>query len=74
MNKLIDLGSAPFPNEPKTSLNPFYGVRKIKGMVRACILRDRSIEETLRQVHRDHGYGKEVTALVEHFYISERAA
>lgn len=69
MNNLIPFKSERKHNEPSVSdsLNRDH-VRK---MVRACLLRDRSIDETMGQVRRVYAYAFGLEDLVNHFYASE---
>lgn len=67
---LRDFHAAPSGNEPKFRYKHHRDA--IRHSVRANLLRGRTIEESLSQTQRRHGYGEETKALIIHFYNYEK--
>tara|TARA_R110000868_G_scaffold400051_2_gene674158 strand:+ start:10792 stop:11034 length:243 start_codon:yes stop_codon:yes gene_type:complete len=67
---LIDRDTPPSAYEPSVN-NTSYGRDQIRNLVRACILRDRTLPETLGQVQRDFSFAGDVKSLAGHFYAFE---
>ena len=71
MTNLISRKSSAHPSEPK--VNDDLNRDHVRSMVRACLLRNRDIDETKRQVRRVYSYAYNLMPLVEHFFKVEVA-
>lgn len=72
MTNLIAYKSTKLESEPE--LSPSVSRRHLRQMVRACLLRDRTFEETMRQVRRVYANARGLERVALHFYNTEVAA
>ena len=70
---LRDYHASPSAEEPEAPSTP-WGRNQIRRVVRACLLRKRSIEVVMSQVGREFGYSDKTTALATHFFNYEKAS